>query len=46
MMNTRNQTLAWIKRRARAIQAFYRVSRHVAVREAWLDWVCFQGAQA
>lgn len=38
--------LSWVKRRARRIQQFYRVSRREAVCSAWLDWLFFLGAAA
>lgn len=35
--------MGWIKRRARGIQAEYHVARSKAVREAWIDWIFWQG---
>ena len=45
-MNPKTNRFGWIKRRARRIQQFYRVPRHTAVRNAWIDWLCFVGATA
>jgi hypothetical protein len=38
--------LAWIKRRARRLQQFYKVDRRVAVFDAWRDWIDFMGARS
>lgn len=35
--------LGWIKRRARRIERFYGVSRKLAIHDARLDYVAFQG---
>lgn len=37
--------LAWIKRRARRIERFYKVSRKLAIYDAWMDWTMFSGEQ-
>ncbi|MFE8644151.1 hypothetical protein ACFX58_03590 [Sphingomonas sp. NCPPB 2930] len=39
-------TLAWIKRRARRLQAFYGVGRRIAIWDAWTDYARFTGAAA
>lgn len=44
--SSRPQALAWIKRRARRLQAFFVLSRHDAVRAAVLDWADFNPASA
>lgn len=36
--------LAWIKRRARRLQNFYQVPRRMAIFDAWIDWINFNGA--
>jgi hypothetical protein len=43
-MNTASR-LYWIKRRARRLQAFYKVSRRVAIYDAWQDWIAFSGVR-
>lgn len=35
--------LGWIKRRARRLQSFYGISRELAVYDARLDYLLFQG---
>lgn len=40
------QKVRWIRRRAKRIQAFYRVSRPLAAYESHLDWICFMGLSA
>lgn len=40
-MNT--SRLGWIKRRARRIERFYKVSRKLAVYDARLDYIAFLG---
>lgn len=37
-MNTRMTKAAWVRRRARRIMAFYKVSRREAVVTACTDW--------
>jgi hypothetical protein len=34
---------AWIRARARRIQRFYKITRRLAVYDAWQDWITFQG---
>lgn len=36
--------LAWIKRRARRLQNFYKVSRRIAIYDAWVDYITFTGS--
>ncbi len=36
--------LGWIKRRARKIERFYGVARKLAIYDARLDYLAFQGA--
>lgn len=33
----------WVRRRAKRLKAFFGVSRSVAVLDAYLDWISFQG---
>ncbi|MCB1998420.1 MAG: hypothetical protein KDG57_21540 [Rhodoferax sp.] len=35
--------LRWIKRRARRIERFYKVTRRLAIHDAWLDYIDFVG---
>ena len=35
--------LRWITRRARRIERFYKVTRRVAIFDAWLDYIEFSG---
>lgn len=37
------QKIGWIKRRARRIERFYKVTRKIAIHDAWTDWITFQG---
>ena len=41
-MKTRTR-LGWIKRRARRLQRFYGISRELAVYDARMDYLLFQG---
>lgn len=41
---TSRPRLQWIKRRARRLQAFYQVPRRMAIFDAWIDWINFNGA--
>jgi hypothetical protein len=38
--------IGWIKRRARRLQRFYAVPRKLAIHDAWMDWIAFQGGSA
>jgi hypothetical protein len=42
-MSTPTQKLGWIKRRARRVQSFYGISRRLAIYDAWIDWIMFNG---
>lgn len=35
--------LRWITRRARRIERFYKVTRRLAIHDAWLDYIEFTG---
>lgn len=37
---------SWIKRRARRLQHFYGISRKLAVFDARMDWINFNGGRA
>lgn len=43
-MKTSAPRLLWIKRRARRLQRFYQVPRRMAIFDAWIDWINFNGA--
>lgn len=45
MTNQTRPRLAWIKRRARRLQRFYKVPRRLAIFDAWQDWIDFSGAR-
>ena len=36
--------LSWIKRRARRLQNFYQVPRRLAIYDAWVDYINFNGS--
>lgn len=40
------QKLGWIKRRARRLQRFYCIKRHIAVELAGSDWADFVGGKS
>ena len=42
-MMTPHSRLGWIKRRARRLERFYRISRKLAVYDARLDYLAFLG---
>ena len=37
------RNLAWIRRRARRLVRFYGVDRRLAIWDAWVDWIHWQG---
>lgn len=45
-MSNAMHKIGWIKRRARRLQRFYGIDRKMAVFDAGLDWIAFQGGVA